>query len=103
MRLDVRIAPALGRLIPLRTTNTRRWAPVVTLLVVLSSVWPAQAQQAQVTIGAGHGVPGDSADIDFTLTDPMNKAVAAGLFVVFRAGTPSALNISLRSAGLFGR
>jgi hypothetical protein len=67
------------------------------LLILLAAVFPAQAQQIQVTIGTASGAPGGTADVTVTLTDPAGTAVGAGLFVTFPAGTLGALSIDAKN------
>jgi hypothetical protein len=72
-------------------------APAVfLLLLILLAVCPtAGAQQIQLAIGSASGPPGGTAGIPFTLTDPTNTGVGAGLLVLFPAGTQDALSINL--------
>lgn len=71
-------------------------APAAYLLVLLLAVCPtAGAQQIQLAIGSASGPPGGTAGIPFTLTDPTNTGVGAGLLVLFPAGTQDALSINL--------
>ena len=72
-------------------------APVIyLLLLILLAVCPeAGAQQIQLAIGSASGPPNGTAGVPFTLTDPTNTGVCAGLLVLFPAGTQDALSIDL--------
>lgn len=63
-------------------------------LVILLALCPrVGAQQIQLTIGTASGPPGGTAGVPFSLTDPTNAAVGAGVFVLFPGGTQDALSI----------